>query len=494
MLPYKTLIHIDRSAKTPLYLQITNEFIRHITAGVLESALKLPGTRKLATLLNIHRRTAVSAYEELEAQGWIEVRPSQGCFVSTQLPTISGKKGLYPSDQSHQSAHTIAQFNVAQRFKYLVAQPPRPNPPAIASIDDGYPDVRLAPLKALGKNLNFILSGKMGPALMTYNQAFRGDLLLREEILGYLKETRGIKATLNNILLTRGSLMGFYILFQTLLKSGQHVIVGNPGFDEGYNTIRLAGGKLISVPVDKDGLDVDAVERECQERKIRAVYIIPHHHYPTTVSLSAPRRMQLLSLAAQHKFAIIEDDYDYDFHYASSPILPIASSDYAGSVVYVGSLSKILAPSLRIGFIVAPQNLIEEITRLSQYVDSFGNTALERAVAMLFADGDVGRHIRKAVRTYRARRDLFCRLLHEKLSHAVRFNYPEGGMAVWVRFKEKYRVEDVSQKAMQLGLRLPGTKQLGPDGKSINALRMGFASLNEDEMHKALELLRKSVG
>lgn len=137
--------------------------------------------------------------------------------------------------------------------------------------------------------------------------------------------------------------------------------------------------------------------------------------------------MQLLALAERYNFAIIEDDYDYDFHSASSPILPIASADYAGVAAYVGSLRKIVAPSLRIGFLVAPANLVDEVATLSQYLDSFGNTALERTVAMLFEQGEISRHLRKALKVYRERQDHFFQLLRKEMGSTVNFDVPEEG-------------------------------------------------------------------
>ena len=451
MLPYKTLIQIDRSASTPLYVQITSEFIRHITAGLIGGGQKLPGTRKLSTLLDVHRKTVITAYDELEAQGWIDIKPNQGCFVNNNLPIVSPQAPSEASQHVSKKAH----FEVPSYTHLLVHPPQQPQPKASLSLDDGYPDVRIAPLKTLAKNLNFVLNSSMGSSLMTYNQAYRGDLSLRNEVLCYLKETRGMSLSLNNILITRGSLMAFYLVFKTLLQPGDSVIVGYPGFNEGHNTILMAGGTLIHVPVDEHGMDVEAVEHICKQKKIRAVYIISHHHYPTTVSLSAPRRMQLLSLATKHRFAIIEDDYDYDFHYSSSPLLPMASIDQAGSVVYVGSLSKIIAPSLRLGFLTGPENLIQELTLLSQYIDSFGNSALERAIAMLFQDGDVSRHVRKAVRTYKERRDLFCQLFKDRLGDAVELTTPEGGMALWVAFKERYPVNEIIAQARSRSLHIP---------------------------------------
>ncbi len=485
MPPFKTLIQLDRDAGAPLYQQITSGFIRSISAGILGPGLKLPGTRKLAQILAVHRRTVIAAYEELDSQGWIDVRANRGCYVNEDLPVIA------VHDTATQ-AHQRAGISLYGKYDNLVDET-SPAGTAHYRIDDGYPDVSLAPLKALAKNFSFVMNSGMSKSLMNYSQSFRGDSALRQALCTYLRETRGIKATMDNILITRGSLMAFYLLFQALLKPGDRVIVGTPGFDEGYNTVRVAGGELIQVPVDEEGMDIDAVHAVCKTKTIRAVYIIPHHHYPTTVSLSASRRMQLLALAERYNFAIIEDDYDYDFHYASSPILPIASADYAGVVAYVGSLSKIVAPSLRIGFLVAPANLVDEVATLSKYIDSFGNTALERAVAMLFEQGEISRHLRKALQIYRDRRDHFCRLLRAELGDAITFDLPEGGLAAWIRFAASYPVDKIIASANAVGLQMPGAHFTDTKNVQHNAIRMGFASKTPREIAKVVTLLKTCI-
>lgn len=490
MLPYKTLIAVDKQARLALYLQIANAFIQQISAGVIAGGTKLPGSRTLAKMLTVNRRTVIAAYDELSAQGWVEVKPNQGCFVSSAIPVVHPQSLGLPKRQ-RQTIHT--HFVLTKTFDHLEFQRGSGAQHVSTVINDGYPDVRLAPLDALAKNLSFIMRSPQAASLMSYTQAYKGDVRLREQLITYLAETRSIVIPLDNIMITRGSLMAFYLLFQTLLEPGDAVIVGEPGFNEGHNTITLAKGHVLRVPVDAEGLDLDAVEALCKKRPIRAVYIIPHHHYPTTVSLSAARRMRLLMLADRYRFAIIEDDYDYDFHYSSSPILPIASSDYAGVVAYVGSFSKTVAPSLRIGFVIAPANLIDQMARLSKFIDSHGNTAMERAIAMLFESGDLRRHLKKALNVYRDRRDHFCDLLRAELGNHVMFDLPEGGLATWVRFNEQLSLEHIVVQAVRHGLRIPDSSLFCPPSKRLNATRMGFASLTKSEMQAAIHKLRASV-
>jgi GntR family transcriptional regulator/MocR family aminotransferase len=490
MLPFKTLISIDRGSGTSLFLQICNALIKHISCGNIQPGHKLPGSRALADLLGVNRRTVTLAYEELEAQGWVAIRPNQGCFVSERLPLTEARsidlEATAPQDQQ-------AVFSISSNLDFLeYYEPPQLKGSAII-IDAGYPDIRISPLPQLGRHLSGITRSPQLSRLFNYSNRFNGDPRLQQAIINYLAETRSIQAKPEQLIITRGSLMAFTLIFQAMLQPGDKVVVGKPGFLVANNIIRIAGGELVHIEVDKQGLRVDQLENLCKKEAIKAVFIMPHHHNPTTVSLSAARRMKLLQLAAKYRFAIIEDDYDYDFHYANSPILPMASSDRVGTVIYVGSLSKTVAPGLRTGFIVAPADIIADLSRLSRFVDVDGNMALERAIAMLFEEGEIRRYLKKSLQIYRQRRDHFCALLRSELGSYVEFDDPEGGLAAWVRFAPDCDIAAIRQAALTKGLQLPKPVFSDISGKPFNAIRMGFASLDEEEMVLAMGVLRDLV-
>jgi GntR family transcriptional regulator / MocR family aminotransferase len=234
--------------------------------------------------------------------------------------------------------------------------------------------------------------------------------------------------------------MSIYLASRLLIKQGDTVIVGEPGYFGATLTFQQVGAIIHRVRVDDKGIDVDQVEAVCKKKNVRLVYVIPHHHHPTTVTLPPERRIRLLELAVKYKFAIVEDDYDYDFHYASNPVMPMASLDHYGNVIYIGTLSKTLAPAIRIGFMVAPQNFIKAAAEFRRSVDRQGDSLMEVALASLYKNGTMARHIKKAVKLYRERRDHFCALLDQKLGDKVSFKIPDGGMSVWTKFLLKFRM------------------------------------------------------
>ena len=487
MLPYKTMIPIDKTSRMAVYIQISNALISAIVNGKIKPGLKLPGTRKLAEILSVHRKTIVAAYDELESQGWIISIASKGSFVNQNIPIYPEKKGRSKIQKYEGIEKANFNFrknpllsggktNIHDYSKYKFA------------FDDGNPDVRLAPIKALSRHYRSLSNSSFAKHQLTYTNQLKGSIHLRRALSTYLSETRSINVSEENILISRGSVMGFYLLFQVLIQPGDHIIVGKSNFGTANQIIQHAGGKLVQVPVDENGIIIDAVEKECKKRPIKAIYVIPHHHHPTTVPLSAERRMQLLILAKKYNFAIIEDDYDYDFHYDSAPLLPLCSNRAMGQAIYVGSLSKSVAPAFRIGFVVGSKDLIDEISYLRRMIDRQGDRLLERAVSILFEEGDIRRHLRKAHKEYKARRDHFCNLLKSELKDKVSFEIPEGGLAVWVKFDRSIDLDALSAKAKMKNLLIhPASKY----SKSENAIRMGFASMTKEETTKAMGILRE---
>jgi GntR family transcriptional regulator/MocR family aminotransferase len=285
--------------------------------------------------------------------------------------------------------------------------------------------------------------------------------------------------------------MGIYLAAQLLLNPADNIAVGVSNYTLADNTFRHAGANLLRIPVDGNGMDVDHLEVVLQSTKIKAVYIIPHHHCPTTVTMSVERRLKLLKLAKEYRFAIIEDDYDFDFHYDNKPYLPLASIDHNQNVIYIGSVTKTFAPALRIGFMVGPSAFVEAAASLRELIDKQGDTVLEEAFAALFDNGEMDRYFRKALKIYKQRRNLFCQILKSDFNDVIEFKVPEGGLAVWANFDKKIDLVKMSGDASKKRLYIDDGNFYKNEIFSSNGLRMGFASLEENEMVEALGILKK---
>ena len=479
------LIRIDSSSATAIYLQVTNLFIQHIHQGRFRKGLKLPGSRALAGLLKINRRTAVAAYQELEAQGWIETKLRHGTFVKVDPPLLLPQRIKNDSTTFTLPTRPIFRYDETKVLPFYSDDFP---PAGKLVLNDGSPDIRLAPIEDLVKSIRSLSRISANKKYLMYGGA-QGTHFLRETLAEFLNDTRGLSITPDNILITKGAQMGIYITSWILLQSRSDVIVGSPGYRGAHRTFQQLGAKVHFTPVDNDGLDIDVVEKICKKRTVSLVYVIPHHHYPTTATLTPERRIRLLDLAARYKFAIIEDDYDYDFHYDSKPMMPMASLDRNGSVVYIGTLTKSLAPAIRFGFIVAPSAFIRTATHLRKAIDSQGDSLIENAIADLYKGGVISRHIKKSLKIYRERRDHFCDLLHHELGNHVAFKVPEGGMSVWTKFTDQ-KLPAVAERAFQKGLLIRSGIEFDTEKVKYNSTGLGFASLNFKEQERGIEILR----
>ncbi|MEM9820409.1 MAG: PLP-dependent aminotransferase family protein [Bacteroidota bacterium] len=486
MLPIKTLLSFDKTSSVPIYLQIANGIIQQIQNGIIKPGTKLPGSRVMAALLSVHRKTIIKAFDELEMQAWIEVRPYKGTFISEQLPKVKART-LLPGD-------SFGNKKATPLFDYY---PEKDLTPATVfsqklGFDDGAPDVRLAPIAELAQSMSRTLRNVSAKALLSYTDP-RGLERLREQLAQEFNENRGLNITAENVLITRGSQMGIYLATQLLLRPGDEMIVGQTNYYVANLTFRQAGAILHTIPVDEHGICVEAIEPICQRKKIRAVYLTSHHHHPTTVTLSPERRIQLLALAEAYRFAIIEDDYDYDFHYSNNPLLPLASADKNGAVIYLGSFSKTTAPAFRIGYLIAPAEVIETLSRIRRIIDRQGETVLEWAFADLLEKGILQRYLKKSLKQYRIRRDYCCDLLERELGTYLQFKKPDGGMAIWAQFDPAIDLVPLAKSAKQRGLYLSDGTVHNPPGQTLNATRLGFASKQVEEMEASVQLLRQLI-
>ncbi|HEX6427995.1 MAG TPA: PLP-dependent aminotransferase family protein [Niastella sp.] len=486
MLPWKTIIQVQKDCDTPVYLQIANFVIQEMRKGRVGPGIKLPGTRQMAEILEVHRKTIVRSYEELDAQGWIEMHPSKGTFTSKELPETTGRRFSNNPKQNTFPATTgySVKVNTGVRAPVLPLR-------HIIGFHDG-PDMRLIPADELGRAYRSVLSRNTYLKFMSYVET-PGVQKFRAILSDYLNASRGLQTTFENILVTRGSQMGLYLLSTVLFSKGDTIIVGDTNYYYADHVFLLAGMKLARVKVDEYGIDVDAIEKICRKKKIKALYITSHHHYPTTVTLSAARRIKLLSLAEKYGFIIIEDDYDYDFHYLSSPMLPLVSADTKGMVVYIGTLSKTIAPAIRTGYIIAPENLILELTKVRQLIDTQGDPIMELALTEMFEEGHIKRHLKKALLAYHKRRDFLCSYLHEKLADVIDFKTPDGGLAIWAKFHKSVPLPPLTEKLRAQGLILSNGLIHNTSSVSINATRMGFGWMNEEEATQAVDLLAKTI-
>lgn len=462
----------------PLFQQIAQAIRGDIRRGRLRPGDALPGSRTLAETLGVHRNTVLAAYRDLEAEGWICSR-QRTTRVAPDLPEAA-RPALPKARQDTSPAYTLE-----PRAGASAAPGRRLDPPGRLDFGGGLPDLRLLPTDLLARAYRRALET---PSLLGYGDP-HGDPRLRAALARLLSGLRGLAVGTDQVMITGGSQGALDLVARVLLRPGDRVAVEDPGYPAAWATLRAAGADLVPLPVDSAGAQVDAVTAALRHGPLRAVYLTPHHQFPTTVTMSAARRLRLLDLARQHRFAILEDDYDNEFHYEGRPVLPLAGDDPHGSVIYLGTLSKILAPGLRIGFVAGPRALMDALAACRSASDGQGDHALQRAVADLLDAGLVQRHARKMRRVYLARREALAAALARHLSGAVAFDPPPGGMSLWLRVDPAVDVEAWAERSMRAGVALYTGRRFDFHHRPLPNLRVGFSSLDERELDQAVRRL-----
>lgn len=474
------LIKIDRENVTPIFRQLIDQMIHLIRSRILQPGSQIPGSRRLASHLELHRKTVIAAIDELVAQGWLQTIPGKGTFVAK---AITSDYDLF--DFAYPSQDGALHIEIPQIID-------RDIPPSARQyhLDDGLPDPRLAPVDHLIRAYKSALTKGWKYPKYTYGDT-RGQTILREAMCEYLARSRGITINADQILVTRGVTQALYLTIKAFIQKGDFVAIGELSWESAKVNFLYHGAELVRIKVDREGLDVDHLERVCQERKIRMVYVTPHHQYPTTVIMPAYRRVKLLQLSRQHGFFLFEDDYDYDFHYSRHPIMPLAAAEHQGQVLYAGSFTKAISPVFRIGYLVGTPEQIDYLAKLRRLVDRQGDAILELAIAEMLKMEVIQRYLRKNKRIYQSRRDYFAARLKTLFPGQLDFDLPEGGMSIWVQFSPEINLKEVAGRALQRDLYFYDGSGFKLENRILNATRLGFASSTFVELEIATTILQK---
>jgi GntR family transcriptional regulator/MocR family aminotransferase len=359
--------------------------------------------------------------------------------------------------------------------------------------DFGVPDIRIAPARALGRAYGRVLRRHAATVLAYDRYSDAPEAPLKAELIAMLSMNRSLAIEPDELVLTRGSQMGLYLIARCLIRAGDLVAVEEPGYSPAADLFRRLGARVAPIAVDGAGIQVDALAALHAERPVRAVFVTPHHQFPTTVTLSASRRLALMELCARARIALIEDDFDHEFHYDARPVLPLASVDSARVVLYVGSLSKVVAPGLRLGYVVAPKPFARQMEALRRLIDIQPDLVQAGAVAELFQDGEIPRHLRRARRIYGARRDHLAALLRARLGGVLEFELPAGGLAFWCEVDPPIDVEEWAKRAQALGLVFRTGRRFYLDQRPRPFVRLGFGRLDEREQAQAVARLVRAI-
>lgn len=466
--PWNFEIQLDVKSGKAIYMQIADVIISQIQSGRLQSGDVLPGSRHLAELLKVNRNTIVEALNVLINEEWVLSKERKGIFVSDKLPALVKLKQR-PTGMLHNTDTKATNYRV--------------------SFDDGYPDSKVAPIDELARAYRQIFSRKGRWQMMGYGDEL-GDVAFRKAIVHMLNHQRGLQVNEQHICITRGSQMAMYLTAQCLFDSGGYVMIETPGYKPAWQAFEKAGAKLLPVRVDAEGLIIEDVEKHLKtNKKIVALYTTPHRQYPTTVTLSLERRLKLVSLANKYQFSIIEDDYDHEFHFGYRPLLPLASFADLKNYIYIGTMSKVVAPALRIGYLVSNDDaLVKKAGSIRKLIDVQGDTIMEQAVLELIKDGTIRRHIKRSTQYYKHKRDFTASLLQSRLAGKIDFKIPDGGLAFWIVPHKKIQWKQLCEKLAKKGIKIIVPEHYSY-GTPVNGIRLSYGSLSESQLAEGITAL-----
>jgi len=478
--PWKTIFNITFDTDKSLVIQIADSIRNEITKGRLAAGTALPGSRILSEDIGVNRKTVVFAYETLIAEGWLESRSKAGTFVASNLPVLSVKKKNASPYQANFRFRKVP-------YSVLTDMPAGRNR---IVFNEGAPDTRLAPLVEISRAYRRVFQQKGRWGLLGYGSE-KGDEKLREALCLMLSRDRGIHLSKDNICITRGSQMALYLAIRILVSPQDTVVMELPGYPAVAKLFEEAGARIQAAKVDRDGLDTDYLEKLCQRHPIKVLYTTPHHQFPTTVTMKAARRLHLLELSLKYGFAIIEDDYDHEYHFGAGNNLALASKEMAANVIYISSLSKLIAPAVRIGYIAGPPLFMQSLINFRVHIDRQGDRIMERALGDLIVDGTLKKHARKALSIYDERRKNFDQLLRHYFGTSVTFEIPEGGLAFWIQLEKEVDWEQFIQKLLDKNVQIVPPQSYYWKGKASRHVRLGYGSLNLTEIEEGVKQMAR---
>ena len=462
--------------------QLYQALRERILDGRLASGTRLPASRDLAGLLGIARNTVIRAFDQLYAEGYVEGRIGAGTYVAELAATV---RPLPPA------ARATASTALQRLDEHHLSQPPS-GPPRAFRV--GVPAFDLFPFDTWAR-LSARFWRKPSAARLGYGDP-AGDLQLRELIAAYLRNSRGLHCDPAQILVTCGAQQAISLCAQLLVAPGDRVAVENPGYRAAGHALAVAGAQRCGVPVDAEGLDTAALARidGC-----RLVYLTPSHQYPTGVTLSLARRLELLDWAERHDGLIIEDDYDGEYRYCGTPLAPLAALDRQGRVLYVGTFGKIAFPALRLGYLLLPPALVEAFARRRALDMRHSDIGSQAVMAEFIAAGHFQRHIRRMRGAARSRRDALLAGWPQSVPGCAPLPVVEAGLHLCVRVDSLARERQLIAAAAKVGVELNALSDYWladstePEDQRAG-LVLGFAAVPEARIGEALRALRKAWG
>lgn len=485
---------LDREAQTPLHRQLYDQLRELILNGRLGGGARLPSSRTLARELGVSRNTVTGAFDQLFAEGYLEGRVGAGSFVSGHLPEDSlsaqavpfrgGPGGVPPDTRPRRRGlsrrgERLASLRKANRSGRSKAFAP------------GLPDLDGFPFDVWSRLMS--RAWRRPPQSLLASPEPAGYLPLRAAIADYLRTVRAVRCEAEQIIIVSGAQQAIGLAAHVLLDEGDVAMIEEPGYSGVRGALMGAGARQVSAPVDAEGLDIDTGEAAAPDTKL--ICVAPSHQYPLGITMSLARRLKLLDWASRRDGWILEDDYDSEYRYRGRPLSALQGLDREGRVVYIGTFSKVMFPSLRIGYLVAPPDLAEPFRFARAALDDHPSTVAQPALSAFIEDGHFATHVRRMRRLYGARQEALVAAIQEGMPDLLSIDPSEAGMHLVARFTPELsaRMDDRTayERAAEAGISTTALSGFYAEGPGPHGLLLGYAAVPEEEMPAAVARLRR---
>jgi GntR family transcriptional regulator/MocR family aminotransferase len=458
------LLHLSRAGNAPLTGQLAGQLRALISGGRLKAGQRLPSSRALAARLGVSRNTVTHAIEQLTAEGYLDVsrsrRPVIAAGAALATARRSGDPGTIPPPLSAW-AHQLA----GSGWPPLYRGRPRPFQPGLA-------DEREFPRAIWGRCLRHAADRRGGRSDPAAN-----DPALREALLDHLAAHRGISAQPGQIVIVPSAQAGLTLIARVMIDAGDVAWIESPGYGGAYAAAFAAGADIVGVPVDADGLRIAA---DAPVPKL--VFVTPSHQYPTGGLMPIGRRLELLRFTASIGAAIVEDDYDGEFHYEGRPVAALAAIDPDAAVFYVGTFSKAMSADIRVGYVVVPEAMVPAFELAQRHLGLLTPATVQAALAEFIGRGAYLAHVRRMTRLYRERRDCLIGALGEEAGDRLVVDTPAGGMQLLARYKGSEDDKVLSRRLLEAGVVARPLAEMLHHGSEERGLFLGFAAWTDAEL------------
>jgi len=470
-----------RRAGGPLFRQVYGAIRQGILAGTLRGGERLPSTRDLAEQLGTSRTVVVAAYDQLLAEGYATGRAGSGTYVAEKLETSREKRGT-----ARRAALRLSRFgNAARDAAAVVDAPRRQDPVPRYDFANGRSDLSTFPF-AMWRRMMLRQAREASARQFDYGSAL-GSMALRRAISGHLQRARAVECEAEDVIIVNGAQQALDLVVRVLVEPGERVAIEDPHYNGAREAFRAAGARLCWVPVDREGLDPGRLPEDA-----RMAFVTPSHQFPTGAILPLERRLALLAWARRRNAVIVEDDYDGEFRYDGRPLESLQGLDRDGRIVYLGTFSRTVFPSLRIGYLVAPRSLMPALGAAKWLSDLHSSTLEQETLADFIESGFYERHLRRLRSRNTSRRAALLESIGKYLGDRAEVTGDGAGAQVMLWPKARVREDAVIRKAARLGVGIYGIGHCYLDGGKAErrvGFVLGYATLTEREIREGVRVL-----